>query len=146
MTCNNKFAKYENKVLSSTLFLEERKQLGLLRPTHNLAGSILSDTALRKFLLKIGYESLYHSKQQIWRQLDFAPLLAYLMHGFESDVFNSKPTSDFGKKYRPIPGWWDRFRLRNNQIQLDYRLTSNKLFFKFRFGKIRSEICLAEKL
>jgi hypothetical protein len=140
--CNNKFARYESKVLSSYIFLEERQKFGLLSVNFNSTGHSLPADAMRKFLLKMGYESLYRSKNKIWQGIDFQSLLNFLNKGTDHIIFTEKFSSD-PLRFKSIPGWIERFRLRNNHLMLEYAHNHNRIYFRFQFGSIRSQIRLS---
>jgi hypothetical protein len=137
--CNNKFAWFENRVLSSTTFLSERRRFNLLRKRNQNQGNPLEDQDLKKFLLKMAFESLFKSKRRIWAQHDFTELLDFLIQGKESAIFTA-PESVKALAFKPIPGWIERFRLRNNRIHLDYAEDGTRLYFQFQFGQLRSRL------
>jgi hypothetical protein len=139
--CNSRFAKYENQVLSSSLFLEERRRLGLLRERNDTTGTALPDSAMARFMLKMGYEALYKSRYTLWQATDFSALRTYLVQGAENDLFRDRSASS-AVNFRSIPRWMDRFRLRNNHLRLEYAIDGDRLFFRFRFGSIQARIRL----
>ena len=137
--CNHRFSRFENRVLSSTLFLKERRKFNLLRIRNQLEGNDLQENDLKRFLLKIAFESLFKSKRKIWDQKDFTELLDLLLRGKDSPIFTLQ-TDTTNLIFKSIPGWIERFRLRNNHIHLDYAEDGSKLYFQFQFGSLRSGI------
>lgn len=136
--CNQRFSHYENHVLSSHLFLEERRKYGLLRQRNNSPGHELSSDIHQKFLLKLGYEALFYSRKNLWQKYNFDPLIRLLLRGQSDPLFSDRPNSKL--QYKSIPRWIDRFRLRNNHLSLEYAEDQEKLFFRFQFGRIRSAV------
>ena len=137
--CNNKFAHFENRVVSSAMFLEERRRHKLLRPRNQLKGHILEEHDLKKFLSKMAFESLYKSQRRIWGSFDFTNLIDYLLHGRDCDgilVYKQSWITEF----KPIPQWMDRFRLRNNRLYLEMANDDEILYFRFQFGQLRSTL------
>ena len=139
--CNNKFGLIEQRVLSSKLFLNERKRLGLIDENHPGKGGKIQNSDLVKFLLKMAYESLYKSRREIWMTSDFTTLLGHLMHGKPGKKFYEKPSLE-DVHFKPIPKWIDRFRLANNHIRLQYAIVDGKLYFRFQFGRLVSSVQL----
>jgi hypothetical protein len=140
--CNNRFGRIESHVVTSTLFLEERRRLGLIRKRSEVEGQLLSEAELIKFLMKMAYESIYKSRRKIWNRTNFAPIVDYLLHGKANALFFEKPIDDF-ERFKPIPGWIERFRLRNNQIHLEYKKVNEQLYFRFQFGRLERVIRVA---
>lgn len=135
--CNNRFAHFENKVLSSHLFLKERTKFNLLRARNQAQATELRAIDLQKFLLKMAYESLYKSKRKIWEQTDFTSLLDFLLRGKNNSLFIIQ-LDKTDLTFMSIPRWMDRFRLRNNHLMLEYAEENNKAYFRFQFGTLRS--------
>lgn len=138
--CNNKLGLEEQKVLSSDLFLQERKKYGLIQKRMEAMNDYPPSQSMQVFLLKMGYESLYKSKRKVWKDQDFTQLLDMINRGKNNELFLEKPVID--DRWKPIPGWMDRLRLRNSHLSLDYLIDDKRLYFRFQFGTIRSEIRL----
>ena len=136
--CNNGFARFENKVVSSNTFWKERIRLRMVDPDADFIPYTLQNEDLRKFVLKMGYEGLYMSRKKVWSKYDFEIVRAYLIEGRPCEVFLSKPPQNV--RYRPVPGWIERFRLRNNHLSLEYAEEKGRLFLRFQFGRIRTDI------
>ncbi len=136
--CNNRFARFENEVVSSDLFLEERKARGLLRQGYDVQSGSISTMAMTRFLSKMAFESLYHSKRKIWTDYDMEPVRHLLVDGIPDKVI--APVDESQLRYRDIPGWIERFRLRNNGLRLEYASHTSKLYFRFTFGRIVASI------
>ena len=139
--CNNRFAQFENRVLSSKIFYEERKRLGLLRARNSFPGSEPTPNDFKKFLLKIGYESLYKSKKRIFDKYDLEPVLDFLLRGKENSIFELKPLTA-GRYYKAVPKWINHFRLIRNKLVLQYA-EHDGLYFYFQFGRISTWIRMA---
>ena len=139
--CNNRLGLEEQKVLSSKVFLLERKKYGLIQKKMQATFDHPPLHSMQMFMLKMGYEALYNSKRKIWKDHDFTVLLEFITRGKSNDLFLEEPSQDNG--WKPIPGWMDRFRLRNSHLSLDYLIVEEKLFFRFQFGVIRSTIRLS---
>ena len=92
--CNNRFAKYEHRVLNSDVFLNERKRLNLLRPNNQVIPHKLEAEALHPFLLKMGYEAIYRSRKKIWKSFDFEVVRQMLVHGKISPLLHDTDLSN----------------------------------------------------
>ena len=137
--CNARFSRFENRVLSSTTFLEERRRLGLLRQRHDYAGHPLERSALVSFVLKMAYEGLYKSRRKIWRNLDEQILVDKLISGTDQPLFNDS-VKNTPLRFRSIPGLIEGFRLRNNNLRLLYAEHQDQIWCKFQFGRIVTTI------
>ncbi len=134
--CNQKFGKFENAVLSSREFQKYRNQQ-LEDKVHDLRRSDLT-----RFLLKMGYESLYHSKRRIWSKYDFTFLKETLVIGKNHNWEILWAPNHH--QYKPIPGWLDRLRLSTIRIDLRYKTSvdTGQLHFLFRFDTFSAAIDL----
>lgn len=132
--CNSRFSKYENSVLSSPSWLSVRKKY------HNSPTSVLPGKAFRKnvelkrFLMKMFYEAMYHSRSAEFHSLDLEYLRLELCGYSDSQtkVFENKQLSEA----REIPNWINRWRLRRNHISLRYYCNDHRILFEFRYRDI----------
>ena len=140
--CNGKFARFENRVVSSKLFMDERRRFNLVRARNQIDGIEMMDRDLKKFLLKMAFESIYASRPKVWKQHDFTDLLNFLLQGKESQIFTSPP--DLARLiFTSIPGLIERSRLRNNRLHLEMAEDGARLYFQFQFGQLRSVLRIA---
>ncbi|MBT8219497.1 MAG: HNH endonuclease [Bacteroidia bacterium] len=140
--CNNRFARYENRVLSSSIFVQERLRLGLVQPNHSIQKLDLEEKNLYPFLTKMGFESIYKSKKALLSKYDWQPVLSMLVQGKRNPVLDDKNDTPI-RTIKSIPGWIHNFRLGRNHLQLHYAETKdNRLFFHFQFGVIKAKIRL----
>ncbi len=135
--CNNRFAHFENRVLSSHLFLQERKKHHLLRARNQVQSGELKAIDMQKFLLKMAYESFYKSKRKVWNHMEFTEILEFLLEGKNNPRFAVQPDSR-NLTFKAIPGWVDRFRLSRNHLKLEYANVDERWYFRFQFGTLRS--------
>lgn len=138
-SCNNRFARFENKVVSSHIFLEERERLGLIRATGDIESDPLRNEDMVKLLLKMGFEGLYASRRTVWERYEWKEIREHLMLGKNWDIFHETDRCH-GKEFSSIPGIIDRFRLRSNSLSLDYKLCHEAVYIRFQFGRLRSQI------
>lgn len=137
--CNNRFAKYEQRVLNSHHFHEERKRLGLLKEKNEVIPHELNAEQLQPFLLKMGYEAIYRSRSKLWRRFDLRPVADMLVDGKILSYLDDQDLSNVSES-KSIPRWLNTFRLGNNHIKLLYSTTADdRLFVHFHFGKIRTK-------
>lgn len=130
--CNNRFAQIENRVLSSPLFIEERRQLKLLRDNEQQPTSELNSIDVQMFVAKMVFEGLYLSRHANWVQLPTS-----LGQMLSSGV----PQTDAGytlniDKFIPVPRWIERFRLMNNQLSLRYARDGDMIIGQFECARI----------
>lgn len=140
--CNSRFAQFENLVLTSDVFIEERRRLGLLRPGYDVVGSPLETSFMKRFLLKMAYESLYKSKRKLWTRSDLEHIRQTLLLGTDSTRVCAI-SGEIAFHYRDIPTWTDRFRLKNNGLRLQYAEDGPRLYFRFTFGRIVAALRIA---
>lgn len=138
--CNNRFARIENKVVSSHLFLNERKKYGLVK-NQDIEGNELLEEHLYFLLVKMGYEGMYRSRKKIWEKFRWDEVQHYLNKRISLEPLNDR-SLPANVKFRSIPGWIDRFRLRNNHLTLEYGIVDERLYVRFQYGKIRSWVRL----
>jgi hypothetical protein len=95
-----------------------------------------SEVATSKFLLKMGFESLYKSQQSLWRNNDFTDLREYLTLKTNMDwPFISRNLSEL--KFCDIPRYNDKYRLTSKHSSLQYyEFNATTLLFKFKFGGV----------
>ncbi|NNF34766.1 MAG: hypothetical protein HKN68_11680 [Saprospiraceae bacterium] len=134
--CNNRFARVENKVVSSHVFMDERKKYGLVK-NPDLQGNTVLDKDLYFLMVKMGYEGMYRSRKKIWDKFRWDEVRQYLIkrNPYDSLKDRSLPAN---VQFKSIPGWLDRFRLRNNHLTLEYAEVDERLYIRFQFGKIRT--------
>jgi len=129
--CNNRFAKYEQAVLNSPGWLDHRIALGLTKHTSVGHYTMPKEYELHRFLLKVMYEAMYHSRHKIFEEIDFTGVRLALSEGREVAV-----TVTPGKMIRDgqnIPGMWDAWRLNRNHLALQYLIHEDAIFWEFRF-------------
>ena len=134
--CNNRIAKVEYRVVSSALFIDQRKEYGLISPKNDNSITELNNDDLIYLLVKMGYEGLYHSRKKIWTKYNWSDVRAYLLHSDKGSISFDRSQPPV-VKFKSIPKWMDRFRLKNHHLSLDYALEDNKVFVRFQFGKIQ---------
>ena len=138
--CNNRFAKYEQKVLNSDVFIEERRRLNLLKPTNEVIPHKLDAQALHPFLLKMGYEAIYRSRKSLWKTFDFEVARSMLVDGKISPLLEDQGLSNVIQS-KSIPRWLNTFRLGRNHMQLLFsRTADDRLFVHFQFGVIKAKV------
>lgn len=138
--CNNRFARIENKVVSSYVFLQERKKYGLVK-NQNLEGKPLLEEHFYYLLIKMGYESMYQSRNKDWNTFDWNDVRFYLNNWIPLVSLKDR-SLPANVKFKSIPGWLDWFRLRNNHLTLEYGSVGRRLYIRFQFGNIRSWVRL----
>jgi hypothetical protein len=134
--CNNRIARVEHRVVSSMLFMQERKRYKLIRDPDNHSLTELNNDDLIYLVVKMGYEGLYKSKRKIWNNQAWKDVKEYLIHRDNYPGIKDRILPE-GLRYNSIPGWMDRFRLRNHHLTLEYGQYDSKLYVRFQFGKIR---------
>lgn len=132
--CNNRFAKFEHRILNATIFFNERVKLGV---TQAKSRDLIKEPDIRDFkifLLKIFYESIVHSRPKLLRDDRFEGIRKYLNHesNLDIEIYHDQAL----KECDSIPKWMNRFRLKNNQIELCYSVRQELLWFHFRYAKI----------
>ena len=138
--CNNRFAKYEQRVLNSEIFYSERKRLGLLKPQNDIVPHKLDGTALHPFLLKMGYEAIYRSRKKLWAEYDFEVTRTMLVDGKISPLLDDQGLSNVIES-KSIPRWLNTFRLGRNKMKLLFSRTEDgRLFVHFHFGVIKAKV------
>lgn len=143
--CNNKFAKYEHAVLNSPQWFEQRKKKGLIRSRsddqHHQAQQEAKAYELQRFLLKIFYESMYHSRRDVFEVLDLEHIRVELDQGkmVSRKIHKGKSISTG----HSIPKFIDRWRLRQNGINLNYRVEKEAIFFEFCFYNLSNVVIIS---
>ncbi len=138
--CNNRFAKYEQRVLNSDVFLDERRRLGLLKHNNQVIPHSLGAQSLHPFLLKMGYEAIYRSRKNLWKEYDFEVVRSMLVDGRISPLLPDQDLSNVLES-KSIPRWLNTFRLGRNHMKLLYSTTSDgRLFVHFQFGAIKAKV------
>ena len=84
--------------------------------------------------MKITYEAMYHSRKSVLDKIDAGPLLKELCGGPQADIeiFVRKTL----KNAQPIPGIFDRWRMRSNHMDLSFYSAELQLWVQFRFGRL----------
>lgn len=95
-----------------------------------------SEVATSRFLLKMGFESLYKSRQSFWRNYDFKDLREYLTLKTNKDwPFISSNLPEM--KFCDIPRYTDKYKLTGRHCSLQYyEFNATTLLFKFKFGGV----------
>jgi len=132
--CNNRFSRSEHAVMNSQAWLAERRKFGLISDRSTVHAHDLEEHHLIRTLIKIYYESLFHSRKSVWDGMDKEPMRSYLAQGknITTDLYEQKTI----KNARPIPRWLDRWRLGRNHIMLSYLHGEDVNWFTFSFGKL----------
>lgn len=138
--CNNRFAKYEQRVLNSEIFWKERKRLGLLKPSNDVIPHKLEANALHPFLLKMGYEAIYRSRKKLWSLYDMQVIRDMLVDGKKSPFLEDQNLDNVIES-KSIPRWLNTFRLGRNGMKLLFSRTADgRLFVHFHFGVIKAKV------
>ncbi len=139
-SCNNRFARYESAVLTSATWLKHRQAYGVakadLKP-HRPNPDLID---LRRFLIKICYESIYQSRPELLLKYNLDLLREELAIGKASkcEIITDKSIKDA----KNIPGWIDSWRLGNNHIYLKYKALEGGFYFVFSYGPISNVLVL----
>ena len=138
LICNQRFARYEHQVLNSSLWIKERFKYrnGAVQASKEPGAMVVA-----RFLLKIFYESLYHSRFSDFQNIDLSlirleligrPVLDYKLH-FERGINTGIH----------IPGWIDRWRLGKRGLSLRYFYSHPRLYFELVYKDLFSVIELS---
>jgi hypothetical protein len=140
--CNNRFAKSENAVLNSTEWYTHRESLRLIGPNSTIVPCPIQEHHLTRLLVKMYYESLYHSRHELWHSIYLEPIRGYLDTGqaLKSKVYSNKKLSSS----QPIPRLIDRWRLRANRIELSHALEKDQIHFSFTFSNLHYLLIINE--
>lgn len=179
LNCNNKFSKFESKVLSKTIIGLERTRLGVVTKkgkaakaktgvvgfegddnfrknlitatglksaetstidpitktfTLKVDGFDKSEMATSKFVLKIGFESLYKSQRKFFNKQDFSELKKHLTNKETVDwpfITSQKEINDF----KSVVQFFDKYQLKRNHCELMFcEIDKSTILFKFRYG------------
>lgn len=129
--CNRRFSRYEYRVLNSKEWLENRIINRVAKKDLVPIVNNPSENDYKMFLLKIFYESMFHSRKTFFSNLNVEPLRLDLI-GVNKLVY--EVIKDKGlNRGSPIPRLFDRWRLKRNKIELSYLLTRDQIFFGFRY-------------
>jgi len=133
--CNQRFSRYENRVVSSINFIKERRTRGYQKNRTEDLKTLLDADALF-VLLKITYESLYQSRPKIFNQLNHRKILSTLHKGerYPHPLIKNKVLTSS----KAIPNLIDRWRLKRIGVSLQYSLnpTLNRCNVEWRYGEI----------
>ena len=134
--CNNRFSRFESRVITSKEFYSEQVRLGMLQSNSNSSRFALKNKDALRLALKIGYEALYKSRKAIWKKLPHQIIRNFLLRGESlNDFIMEKSHDDF--TFISIPGWLDRWRLKMNHTEIHYgRVNEGGSCIKFRYGRI----------
>ena len=135
--CNNKFSRFESKVLSSTIFVQERKKRGLLSSQYQIIETNVDPFDWQRFVIKIGYEALYISKNKTWKSLPHKPIKRALLYS-EKAGFLAEKIQKNQFYWKNIPVWLDYWRLRINGCRIMVGKNDfNQLGIIFHYSSIR---------
>ena len=134
--CNNRIAKVEYRVVSSSVFMDQRIKYKLIRSSKDHFITDLRNDDLLYFTVKIGFEGLYKSRRKMWENINWEDVRSYLLNRELGMMVKERIHPD-DLKYKPIPRWIERFRLRNKHLTLEYAIQGHKLYVRFQFGTIR---------
>lgn len=85
--------------------------------------------------MKIGYEALFKSKRHIWENLPHAIIRNNLLKG--DQLYNYIEVNQNEFTFRPVPGWWDKWGLKLNHIEIQYgRNVKGEIMVRFIYGRI----------
>jgi hypothetical protein len=134
--CNNRFSRFESKVIASEIFQNERKKLGAPIINLNKQISPIRKIDALRFTIKIGYEALYKSKRNIWNNLSHTTITEFLLHGsLPTPFFDQINIDEFN--FHSIPKWINKWRLRLNHIEILYGINAiGQGAIQFKYGNI----------
>lgn len=177
--CNNRFSKFEDKALSSSIFALERARAGIAtKKGKNVKGSVKelnftgdeefrkgivkvegldenknvsnfdpvkgtfkltvqgfdkSEAATTKLLLKMGFESIFYSRKDVYNKYEFTKLKQYLKGETNKDWGFISAKQEIGK-FNSVPKFNDKDRLNRLRCILRYQEKStNELLFRFQY-------------
>ena len=120
--------------------MKERERLNLLRPKNEVIPHPLDAQSLHPFLLKMGYEAIYRSRKNLWREFDFEIARNMLVDGKASLLLEDQDLSNVVQS-KSIPRWLNTFRLGRNHMKLLFSRTADgRLFVHFQFGVITAKV------
>lgn len=139
-SCNNGFARYESAVLTSATWLKQRQAYGVAKANLRPHRINPAQNDLRRFLMKICFESIYQSRPKLLNQYNLDPLREELATGQPAncEIISSK----YLNNAKNIPGIIDSWRLGNNHIYLKYKVLEGRFFFVFRYGPLSNVLIL----
>lgn len=139
-SCNNRFSRFESAVLTSASWLKLRQDYGVAKTELTPHRAEPDHMDLRRFLMKVCYESIYQSKPKLLKRYDFEPIREELVSGKEAncDLISDKSL----KESKNIPSLIDRWRLGSNHISLRYKDLDNELYFMFSYGQLSNVLVL----
>lgn len=134
--CNNRFSRFESRVITSKEFYSEQVRLGMSHSDPNTSRFPLNNKDALRLTLKIGYEALFKSRKAIWEKMPHQTIRNFLLRGESLNEFiMEKSPEDF--TFITIPGWLDRWRLKMNHTEILYgRANKGESCIKFRYGRI----------
>jgi hypothetical protein len=134
--CNNRFSRFESKVIASEIFQNERKRLRTPIIILNEKISPLRKLDALRFTTKIGYEALYKSQRNIWNNLSHTSIREFLLHGsLPTPFFDQIKIDEFN--FHSIPKWINKWRLRLNHIEVLYGINAmGQVAIQFNYGNI----------
>lgn len=141
--CNHRFSKYENQVLSSPAFMEERRRLKILNASNQQIGPPMKLASKNNFLLKMAYEAIYKSRPKLLDQYDLEPVREHLVSGKVLSFLDDQKLGPI-QTQKSIPKWLQAFRLKNGKMKLEYLETvDQRLFVQFQLGRLTMRTRLA---
>jgi len=104
-----------------------------------------SEVQVSKLILKIGFESIFKSRKDLYKQYDFKDLKDYLLMKNRNDW--PFLVTDFEiSKYISVAKYTDKHRLKYIHCELKYlEIDENTLLFKFKYGSIPFTINLINR-
>lgn len=104
-----------------------------------------NDVQIGKFLLKIGFESLYKSRKQIFNSKDFSELLNYLGNKTNND-WPYLVIQKENRLFTSIPQFLDKFLLNKVHCKLLLFIRDERtLLFRFEYGGFKANINLLNR-
>jgi hypothetical protein len=103
-----------------------------------------SESAMSKFLLKVGIESIFKSQRELYSKHDFSEAKDYLINNSNLDWPFTLTHERLGKEIS-IPKYGDKHHLALKNIGLSVGVFLNELIFRFSYGKIETVISLTSR-
>jgi hypothetical protein len=104
-----------------------------------------SEVSVSKLLLKIGLESMYSSRRDVFKKYDFKDLKCFLTSKTNIDWPFVNTNYEF-KKFQSVPRYTDKYKLKKRRCELKYlEFDDNILLFKFKYGGVYMTINLLNR-
>lgn len=103
-----------------------------------------SEVSASKMLLKIGLESLYKSRRNIYNAFNFDELRSFLLDSQTQNWPFLVSNHEIGK-FISIPRFCDKYELNKLPCKISYQLTGDSLIVKFSYGGVSMLINLLSR-